>query len=238
MPGVRNETCVLVHGAWHGPWSWDEVLTRLRERGCAALAVDLTAAAQSLESLTAELGRQLGPGSSRVVLVGHSRAGPVISQVAEHWPERVAGLVYVSGFLLENGESALRALRGDGTSPLLRDAALTPDGRHWVVAETDAKRIFYGRCAEAHAQLAAAKRVPEPAAPLMTPVRVSEGKFGRVPRCYVECLQDVAVPLSLQRRMQAALPCERVVTLDADHSPFFSAPAALAEILREEVERF
>jgi pimeloyl-ACP methyl ester carboxylesterase len=200
MPGVRNETCVLVHGAWHGPWSWDEVLTRLRERGCAALAVDLTAAAQSLESLSAELGRQLGPGSSRVVLVGHSRAGPVISQVAEHWPERVAGLVYVSGFLLENGESALRALRGDGTSPLLRDAALTPDGRHWVVAETDAKRIFYGRCAE--------------------------------------CLQDVAVPLSLQRRMQAALPCERVVTLDADHSPFFSAPAALAEILREEVERF
>jgi pimeloyl-ACP methyl ester carboxylesterase len=233
MSRVRNETCILVHGAWHGPWCWDEVLARLRALGCGARAADLTESARSLESLTAELGRQLGPGDARVILVGHSRAGPVISQAAERWTDRVAGLVYVSGFLLRDGESALRALRGDGTSPLLREAALTADRSQWVVTEAGARRIFHGRSAEAHAQLAAARRVPEPAAPLMTPVRVSAERYGRVPRCYVECLRDEAVPLSLQRRMQAAVPCRRVVTLDADHSPFYSAPGDLAQTIRE-----
>jgi hypothetical protein len=36
----------------------------------------------------------------------------------------------------------------------------------------------------------------------------------------------------LQRRMQAALPCEQVFCLDADHSPFFSAAQALTARLK------
>ena len=37
--------------------------------------------------------------------------------------------------------------------------------------------------------------------------------------------------IDMQRRMHGALPCERVFTLDTDHSPFFSAPDALSEAL-------
>jgi hypothetical protein len=51
-----------------------------------------------------------------------------------------------------------------------------------------------------------------------------------LPRHYVECIQDLALPLDLQRSMHGAVPC-RVHTLDAGHSPFYSMPEQLAELL-------
>jgi pimeloyl-ACP methyl ester carboxylesterase len=62
-------------------------------------------------------------------------------------------------------------------------------------------------------------------------VRLSAARFGAVPRDYIECSADRAISLARQRRMQAVWPVERVRTLAAGHSPFLSAPAALAEAL-------
>ena len=49
---------------------------------------------------------------------------------------------------------------------------------------------------------------------------------------FIECLQDQAIPLSLQRSMQTAQPCDPVQILDCDHSPFYSDPAGLAACLK------
>jgi hypothetical protein len=73
--------------------------------------------------------------------------------------------------------------------------------------------------------------VSEPMSVFVTPLRLTAERFGRVPRAYIETVYDNAVPLALQRAMQAALPCNPVVTLDTDHSPFYSAPGALADAL-------
>jgi hypothetical protein len=54
-----------------------------------------------------------------------------------------------------------------------------------------------------------------------------------VPKIYLECLQDRAVTLQLQRRMQADTPCDRVMALASSHSPFFSQPEKLAAALGE-----
>jgi pimeloyl-ACP methyl ester carboxylesterase len=57
--------------------------------------------------------------------------------------------------------------------------------------------------------------------------------YGAVPRFYVEGLRDNAVSIAYQRAMTGRTPCERVFSLDCDHSPFLSAPEALAEILND-----
>ena len=72
---------------------------------------------------------------------------------------------------------------------------------------------------------------PEPLKPLVTPLRVTMERFGRIPRAYIECSQDRTITLGAQRRMQAALPCDPVLTLASDHSPFFSQPTALAQMI-------
>jgi pimeloyl-ACP methyl ester carboxylesterase len=57
-----------------------------------------------------------------------------------------------------------------------------------------------------------------------------------VPRHYVECLHDRTIPIEDQRRMERLQPCTSVTALDADHSPFLSAPDALADALLALVE--
>jgi hypothetical protein len=52
-----------------------------------------------------------------------------------------------------------------------------------------------------------------------------------VPRVYIECLRDRAIPPALQRQMHSASPCQRLLALDTDHSPFFSKPDELAALL-------
>ena len=38
-------TVVLVHGAWHGAWCWDEVAEQLRADGTPVVAVDMPSVA-------------------------------------------------------------------------------------------------------------------------------------------------------------------------------------------------
>jgi hypothetical protein len=62
-------------------------------------------------------------------------------------------------------------------------------------------------------------------------VTLTAERFGSVPRAYVEATDDRAISLEMQRDMQALLPCEPVITLECDHSPFYSAVPELVEAL-------
>ena len=78
---------------------------------------------------------------------------------------------------------------------------------------------------------AMARIVAEPHGPRSTPLRLTEERFGRIPRTYIECTEDRTIPLASQRKMQALVPGAEVVTLWADHSPYLSRPQALAAAL-------
>jgi pimeloyl-ACP methyl ester carboxylesterase len=90
---------------------------------------------------------------------------------------------------------------------------------------------FYGDCDDETFSFARGRLTPEPLKPLVTSPLVTSGRFGAVPRAYIECTRDRTISLAAQRRMQAALPCELVQTLESDHSPFLSHPRELAELL-------
>ena len=90
---------------------------------------------------------------------------------------------------------------------------------------------FYGDCCADDIAWAKPRLVPEPTNVWRTPVRLTEGRFGRIPRVYIECLRDQAIPLGLQRRMCSEAAPIDVLSIDTDHSPFFSAPARLASLL-------
>ncbi|HZV11458.1 MAG TPA: hypothetical protein VFF94_16965, partial [Novosphingobium sp.] len=61
-------------------------------------------------------------------------------------------------------------------------------------------------------------------------VELDAARYGQVARSYIRCERDMAVVPELQNRMIAAQPCP-VFSIDTDHSPFYSAPDALAQIL-------
>ena len=78
---------------------------------------------------------------------------------------------------------------------------------------------------------AKARFAPQAVAPLATPVALTEEDFGRVPRVYIGTLRDRAISPWLQGGMYERLPCQKVISMNTSHSPFFSAPEELAEHL-------
>jgi pimeloyl-ACP methyl ester carboxylesterase len=165
------------------------------------------------------------------VLVGHSRGGIVLSEVAERIPERIRVLVYVTAFLLEDGRSLVDSVAEQPDSLVPPAMIVADDHQTATVRDSAIREAFYGRCSHDDVALARSLLRPEPLAPLATPVRTTAARFGRVPRVYVECTADRAITHAAQRRMQSALPCAERVTLESDHSPFFSCPDELAAVL-------
>jgi len=231
---------LLVHGAYHGGWCWEQLVPLLEERGHSVLAPDLPgmgddAASGLVATLDewAEFLAKLVTGlASPPILVAHSRAGMVISRTAELISDRLAGLVYLTAILAPPGMAVGNVVGFDDLSPEIAAAVtLSADGRtsRWSFAEL-ARRVFYNETDMSVADRAITRLCPEPAFEADLPLAISAERYGRVPRVYIECLRDAAIPIALQRRMVAAQPC-KVFTLDTDHSPFYSRPQELAVFL-------
>ena len=233
-------TFILVHGAWHGGWCWQRIVTRLEKAGHTVHAPDLQGLGQdqtpigkvSLAAWTRQITDLIDQCKEPVVLVGHSRGGLVISEVAEQRPECIRTLVYLTAFLLKSGEM----LHG---SPAATDPQSLV-GPHMVIAEDHQSATiktetlcdaFYAQCDEEAVQLARAMLRPEPLAPLATPLQLTDERFGKVRRVFIECLRDRAITIQSQRAMHARLPCAMIFSLDTDHSPFLSRPDELSAIL-------
>ena len=229
-------TYLLVHGAWHGAWCWHKLMSRLEKMGHTVLAPDLPALGRdrtpvnrvSLAMWREHVCRIVDSLPEQVVLVGHSRGGIVISEVAEHRPQRIRTLVYVTAFLARNGECLFDLAGSDEASLVPPNMVMSDDKSSSTIRREALRDTFYGECSDDDVALARLCVQAEPTVPLATPVKVSDANFGSVPRVYVECLRDKAIPISLQRKMHAALPCRQVLAIDTDHSPFLSRPDELA----------
>jgi pimeloyl-ACP methyl ester carboxylesterase len=231
---------VLIHGSWHGGWCFDEVKALLEADGHQIVAPDLPgmgADEAGLRAVTLEGWAEFAAGLCResarpVILVGHSRGGIVVSQAAEIAPEAIDALVYICAMMLPDGMSRAQFKALEDPNPAF-DALISPvhNGAGTVADPERGPAVFAqlsppGKVAAAMARLAA-----EPHGPRSTPLQLTPGRFGTIPRTYVECTQDRTIPLSSQRLMQRLVPGARVATLDADHSPFLSRARELAAAL-------
>jgi pimeloyl-ACP methyl ester carboxylesterase len=225
----------LIHGAWHGGWCWHKVVARLRKAGKQAQAPDLPSLGRdrtavediTLQRWTDSVSAHLDAAIAPVILVGHSRAGAVISQAAEARPHKVRTLVYLAAYLLADGESVAQKALQDERSLVTSNMIVAPDRKSCILRDTAIKDALYGDCPDEDVILAQSLLAPEALAPLTTPIRTSVANYGHVPRIYIECRRDRAVSLSEQRRMYGATPCQAIISMDTDHSPFFSSPDEL-----------
>jgi len=228
-------TYVLIHGAWHGSWCWDKIVPLLKQAGHTAIAPDLPGHGKdktpipeiTLQGYVQRVCETVDAQVEPVILVGHSMGGGVITQAAEECPDKLKMLVYLCAFLPGNGESLFDWIQRNTESLLLPNRVLAEDKSYSTIRGDAVKEVFYADCSDEDVARARSLLGPQASAPLRVPVRITEQNFGRLPRVYIETLQDKTVSLSLQRRMYAAVPCQKVIAMDTSHSPFFSAPEAL-----------
>ncbi len=220
-------TYVLVHGAGAGGWQWDAVARLLRMAGHDVYTPSLTGAGTRAHLLGPEVDlaahiddvcRVMQQADlSRVVLVGKSYAGLVISGVAERAASRLAQVVYLDALVPRDGESFLD-LAGEQIAARMR-TVVSGDGAGW--------RLPVDRTAE--------ERMNDiPFASLSQPLRLASPEAARLPRTYILCTRKKA---NHHTRL-TAIAAERArdagwayFELDADHEPERHHPDAVARLL-------
>jgi len=230
-------TFILTHGTWQASWIWRDVAPMLERQGHRAIAVDLPGHGADrtplgeirMQDYVDAVARTIDTLDERPILAGHSMGG-MIAAVAEARSELLTAVVFVAANIPANGKSMLSVVEQyDPGFPASfvwaadqKTASITPDG---------AREFLYHLCPPSTVDEVLPLFTWEPVAPFEAPITTTPGRFGRVRRYYVETLQDRAVPLRLQRSIQAEVGFEGVFTLDADHSPFFSTPSELIACL-------
>ena len=120
---------VLVHGAWADGSSWSGVIRLLQKAGYNVVAPQfpLTALGDNVARLRQVLAAQTGP----TLVAGHSYGCHIMTALDTDAPN-VVGLVYISGFALDTGES-IGGLLGQGEpTPAIAHLRIDEQGFAWL----------------------------------------------------------------------------------------------------------
>ena len=229
---MSKPTIVLVHGAFGDASSWRGVFDLLDggDYTLLAPALPLRGIASDVAYLEAVIAQLDGP----VILVGHSYAGSVITVAGAS--DKVAGLVYVAGFVPDVGES-IADLQGRFPSLAMGDFLQPrplPDGS--VELSVDPGRFQNIFCADvsddvaafmAHAQRPlAASAFEEAAATAAWHTRPSWGVFGT---------GDQPIAPQLHRFSYDRAGTVATEIDGASHFPMVSKPDIVAGVIRDAV---
>jgi pimeloyl-ACP methyl ester carboxylesterase len=120
---------VLVHGAWADGSCWSAVIERLQADGYNVTAPQfpLTALANDVARLRQVLALQNGP----TIVAGHSYGGQIVTALGTDAPN-VVGLVYISAFGLDQGESIGALLAQGPPTPALAHLSIDQQGFAWL----------------------------------------------------------------------------------------------------------
>ena len=189
-------------------------------------------------------------GYGKVILVGHSAGGMTISAVAEKVPNLLRAVVYIAGFMVPNGMTLLDVLQHESMSSALSPGLFVGDPVAIGATRIHAgsidegyrsllKASFYADVPESDfARMTSLLHCDESNAGALAPSEITSARFGTVPRHYIRCTLDRAIPLTGQDHMVATVDSTiggKTIThtLESSHSPFLSQPVALSRILTD-----
>ncbi len=232
-------TVVLVHGAWHGAWCWARVLPLLRAAGAEAHAVTLTGVGERAHlmgpaiDLNTHIQDVVGlieaEELQRVVLVGHSYGGIVITGAADRLqqerPGLLAQLVYLDAVVPEPGESwssrhtpETRQARIDAAAARGGLSFPPPDAR--VFGLSGADRDWVNR-----------RQTPQPFAVYQHTLHFDAERVAALPRTFIDCTDPALPTIAASRVRVRSEPGWNVLEMGTGHDPMVREPQALAQLL-------
>ena len=228
-------TFVLVHGAWHGGWCWARVARLLREAGHVVYTPSLTGLGDRAHLAHPEtdlalhvqdiLGLLEMEELSRVILVGASYGGMVITGVAGRAAARLAHLVYLDGFVPASGQALIDLLPAEVATELRAAARDRGDG--WRIPSFPPTR--FGVTNAKDIAWLSRHLVPQPIRTFEQPVHVTDG--ASLKRTYIHCSKPAVGAF-----VQFATRCKqdrawRVHEVKTGHDAMVTAPREVANIL-------
>ena len=222
MSTANRTNIVLVHGLWADGSSWSKVIPILENAGHRVIAVQL--AAHSLADDVATVKRAIDLVGGPTILVAHSFGGFVITN-AGYNNKNVTGLVYVSAFAPDEGESAVNFVPVASLPPglLVFDsggfAYLNPEKFHEAFVQdanaTEAETLAVVQ-KPAHQSL-----FTEPSGP---------PAWKQLPTWFEVSENDRIIPPDVQRKFAQRMNAT-TISLNSSHASLVSHPDEIAELI-------
>lgn len=214
---------VLVHGAFADGSNWSKVIPILQAKGIQVTAVQM--GLDSLSSGVATTRRAIDDQKGRVVLVGHSWGGSVITEAGQD--DKVVALVYVAAFALDAGQSTGEV--GKDFPPPPGGQHLVADSKGWLSLPPQAfVEDFAPDVPAAQAAVMAVTQGPLQAKAFGD--RPSVAAWKTRPSWYIVSSNDRMIPPDLERAMASKIGAT-TTTIASSHVPQLSHPEEVAAVI-------
>ena len=216
---------VLIHGGFVDGSGWESVYSILKKDGYNVSVVQNPTI--SLEGDVTATKRILAAQDGPAILVGHSYGGAVITEAGND--PRVAGLVYITAFAPDKGESVASLIKdpppGAPVPPILppRDGYLLLDRAKFAAS-------FAGDVEAEKAAFMADSQVPWGLEALGG--EISQPAWKAKPSWYLIATDDKMIPPDAQRAMSKRAG-STVVEVKGSHAIYVSQPEAVAALVEQ-----
>jgi pimeloyl-ACP methyl ester carboxylesterase len=222
---------VLVHGAWADGSCWSGVIERLQADGYQVTAPQfpLTSLADDVARLRQVLDLQDGP----TIVAGHSYGGQVVTALGTDAP-KVAGLIYIAAFGLEEGESLGVLLSQGPTPPALEHLVTDSHGFGWL-PEDDFVNHFAADVDPARARVLHAVQQPLAGSAFGDVMGVPAWKS--LPTWYLVATQDEAIPPDAERLFASRMGAT-TIEVPSSHVAMVSHPDEVTQLIKTAAETY
>src|SRR5467141_3837274 len=218
---VKN--IVLVHGGFVDGSGWKDVYKALKKDGYTVAIVQNPTI--SLADDVAVTKRAIAAQNGPVILVGHSYGGVVITEVGND--PKVAGLVYVTAFAPDKGESAASLIK-DAPQGAPVPPILPPQDGYLFLDKAKFPAAFAADVSPDVASFMADSQVPWGVEALSG--AITQPAWRTKPSWYLVSTEDRMIPPDAQRAMSKRAG-STVVEVKGSHSVFVSQPKAVAALI-------
>jgi pimeloyl-ACP methyl ester carboxylesterase len=225
MSNKTVKSVVLVHGGFVDGSGWEGVYKALSRDGYKVSIVQNPT--NSLTDDVAVTKRVIAQAEGDVILVGHSYGGVVITEAGTD--PKVAGLVYVTAFAPDQGESVGKLIAnpppGAPVPPIL-----PPVDGYLMLDKAKFADSFAADVEPGLANFMANSQVPWGLDALNG--EVTKPAWKSKPSWYLVATDDKMIPVPAQR-MMANRAGAKTVDQAGSHSVYVSQPAAVAALIKE-----
>ena len=227
---------LLIHGAWHGGWVWNEISEILRYQRYSVSTPTLTGLGEKKHLLSSKITIEtfiedvvnhiVFENLNNIILVGHSFAGSVISGVADKLKDRIQKLIYFDAVILKDGQKPFDIAPKEIVKQRIELAKRFGNGISIPAPSADAFGVFDVK----KSLLLEEKLTPHPLSTFQSKLTIKNEIGNGIPLFYIFCNDPLYKSLESSREVVRKLKWP-IFELNAGHDAMLTHPKETLNLL-------
>ena len=227
---------LLIHGAWHGGWVWNEISEILRYQRYSVSTPTLTGLGEKKHLLSSKITIEtfiedvvnhiIFENLNNIILVGHSFAGSVISGVADRLKDRIQKLIYFDAMILIDGQKPFDITPKETVEQRIELAKKFGNNISIPAPSTDAFGVFDIK----KSLLLEEKLTPHPLSAFQSKLILKNEVGNGIPLSYIFCTKPIYKSLESSREVVRKMKWP-IFELNAGHDAMLTHPKETLNLL-------